>query len=41
MEIDALIGVVVRQGRARGVATPYSAAVHALLEGIDVSDRRT
>ena len=41
MEIDALIGVVVRQGRAHGVATPYSAAVHALLEGIEVSDRRT
>ena len=41
MEIDALIGVVVRQGRAHGVATPYSAAVHALLEAIDVSDRRT
>ena len=41
MEIDALNGVVVRQGRARGVPTPYSAAVHALLEGIEVSDRRT
>jgi 2-dehydropantoate 2-reductase len=41
MEIDALIGVVVRQGRAHGVATPHSAAVHALLEGIEVSDRRT
>ena len=41
MEIDALIGVVVRQGRAHGVATPYSAAVHALLEAIEVSDSRT
>jgi 2-dehydropantoate 2-reductase len=34
MEIDPLIGVVVRQGRAHGVATPYSAAMQALLLAI-------
>jgi 2-dehydropantoate 2-reductase len=35
MEVDALIGVVVRQGRARGVATPYSEAVWALLDAVN------
>jgi 2-dehydropantoate 2-reductase len=40
MEVDAIIGVVVRQGRALGVATPYSEAVFALLDAIGSSDGR-
>lgn len=35
MEVDAIIGVVVRRGRAQGVATPYSEAVCALLEALN------
>jgi 2-dehydropantoate 2-reductase len=35
MEIDGLLGVVVRKGREVGVATPSSAAVFALLTAID------
>jgi 2-dehydropantoate 2-reductase len=34
MEIDALVGVVVRQGREHGVPTPFSQAMVALLEAI-------
>lgn len=34
MEIDALVGVVVRKGAERGVATPLSQAMCALLEAI-------
>ncbi len=39
METDALIGVVVRAGRALGVPTPASEAVHALLTAIDAGPR--
>jgi 2-dehydropantoate 2-reductase len=35
MEVDAIVGVVVRQGRAHGVPTPYSEAVCALLEALN------
>jgi 2-dehydropantoate 2-reductase len=35
MEVDAIIGVVVRQGREHNVATPYSEAVFALLDGMN------
>ena len=35
MESDGLLGVVVRKGRAAGVATPCSATVFALLTAID------
>jgi 2-dehydropantoate 2-reductase len=35
MEVDALIGVVVREGRAHGVATPHSEAVWALLDAVN------
>jgi 2-dehydropantoate 2-reductase len=35
MEIDGLLGVVVRKGREVGVETPCSAAVFALLDAID------
>lgn len=35
MESDGLLGVVVRKGRAAGVATPCSAVVYALLVAID------
>ena len=35
MEVDALIGVVVRKGRELGVATPLSGALHALLVAAD------
>lgn len=34
MEIDALLGVVVRKGREMGVATPSSAVVYALLKAV-------
>jgi 2-dehydropantoate 2-reductase len=34
MEIDALIGVIVRKGRERGVATPYCEALVALLTAL-------
>jgi 2-dehydropantoate 2-reductase len=34
MEIDALVGVVVRKGREFGVATPFSQAMCALLDAI-------
>jgi 2-dehydropantoate 2-reductase len=34
MEIDALIGVIVRRGRQHGVATPFSQSMVALLEAI-------
>jgi 2-dehydropantoate 2-reductase len=34
MEIDALVGVVVREGRAAAVPTPCSEAVHALLGAV-------
>ncbi len=34
MEIDALVGVVVRKGEERGVDTPFSRAMCALLEAI-------
>jgi 2-dehydropantoate 2-reductase len=37
MEVDALIGVVVRRGRERGVATPRSEAVCALLEAMNTT----
>ena len=41
MEIDGLLGVVVRKGREVGVATPCSAVVFALLGAIDgARDRR-
>ena len=36
MEVDALIGVVVRQGRAHGIATPYSETIWTLLAAMDV-----
>ncbi len=35
MEIDALIGVIVRKGRAAGVPTPRSEVVYALLTAMD------
>ncbi len=35
MESDGLLGVVVRKGRAAGVATPGCAAVYALLTAVD------
>jgi 2-dehydropantoate 2-reductase len=35
MEVDALIGVVVRKGREFGVPTPLSGGVHALLVAAD------
>lgn len=34
MEIDPLVGVVVRTGRERGVSTPYSEVVYALLKSV-------
>jgi 2-dehydropantoate 2-reductase len=37
MEIDALVGVVVRKGREHGVATPFSQSLLALLEAIAAS----
>jgi 2-dehydropantoate 2-reductase len=43
MEIDALVGVIVRKGREYGVPTPFSQAMQALLEAIarPRSDART
>ena len=35
METDALLGVVVRKGRERGVPTPASGVVYALLKSVD------
>jgi 2-dehydropantoate 2-reductase len=35
MEVDALIGVVVRKGKEHGVPTPYSETMFALLSAID------
>jgi len=35
MEIDGLLGVIVRKGHDSGVATPCSATVYALLKAID------
>ena len=35
MEIDGLLGVIVRKGDAAGVETPHSATVYALLQAID------
>jgi 2-dehydropantoate 2-reductase len=37
MEIDALVGVIVRKGRAAGIETPRSETVFALLKALDVS----
>jgi 2-dehydropantoate 2-reductase len=34
MEIDALVGVVIRKGRQHHVATPFSQSMYALLEAI-------
>jgi ketopantoate reductase len=34
MEIDALVGVVIRKGRELGVPTPFSQSMFALLEAI-------
>lgn len=36
METDALVGVVVRTGRERGVPTPLSSVLYALLTAIDL-----
>ena len=36
MEIDALVGVVLRKGREHGVATPLAAVLYALLTAIDL-----
>ena len=43
MEIDALVGVIVRKGHEHGVPTPFSQAMQALLEAIarPRSDART
>ena len=35
METEALIGVVVRRGRAHGVPTPHSETMYALLKGLE------
>jgi ketopantoate reductase len=35
MEIDALIGVIVRKGREHGVPTPLSETLFALLTAIE------
>ena len=37
MEIDGLLGVIVRKGREAAVATPCCATVYALLMAIDGS----
>jgi 2-dehydropantoate 2-reductase len=37
MEIDAVIGVIVRKGRELGVPTPLSSAMHALLLAADAT----
>lgn len=39
MEIDALVGVVIRKGAERGVETPFSRAMAALLEAIAAEPR--
>ena len=38
MEVDALIGVVVRRGAAFGVATPRSETMMGLLKAIEAMD---
>jgi 2-dehydropantoate 2-reductase len=40
MEVDAIIGVVVRKGRELGVPTPLSSALNALLQAADASRER-
>ena len=35
MEIEALVGSVVRRGQAAGVPTPITAVLYALLKGVD------
>lgn len=37
MEIDALIGVIVRLGRAHGIRTPFSEALYGLLRTIEAA----
>ena len=37
MEVDAIIGVVVRKGQELGVPTPLSSALHALLQAADAT----
>jgi 2-dehydropantoate 2-reductase len=37
MEVDAIIGVVVRKGRELAVPTPLSSALHALLQAADAT----
>jgi 2-dehydropantoate 2-reductase len=39
MESDALVGAVVRRGKAAGVPTPITAMLYALLKGIDAKVR--
>ena len=40
MEIDALVGVVVRKGREHGVPTPLASVLYALLTAIDLPRAR-
>jgi 2-dehydropantoate 2-reductase len=40
MEIDALVGVVIRKGRELGVPTPFSESMFALLQAIELEARR-
>lgn len=37
METDALVGVVVRTGRAHGVPTPLGEVIHTLLQAVDIA----
>lgn len=39
METEALVGVIVRLGRAHGVPTPFSEALYGLLKAIDAAPR--
>jgi 2-dehydropantoate 2-reductase len=39
MEADALIGVIVRKGRERGVATPASETLYALMKASEAGPR--
>jgi 2-dehydropantoate 2-reductase len=41
MEIDGLLGVIVRKGREVGIATPNCETVYALLTAIDDGDKRS
>lgn len=41
LETDALVGVVIRKGRAAGVPTPLASALYALLTAIDEPQSRT